>query len=457
MKELLLGNPLYLLLLALISITYIFLLFHFVSHNKKTYWIFKKGCAIAFFLVLPELTISPLKDMNLGILADPVTPLRIMGVFQVALYSIYIFVISFEIRYFIKNIVTIASELLRQNPFIWALITLSVLSTAWSVTPMTSLQAAVILVIQSFFAVYFATQFDWRELSSILRWSLTLLGVVSAFYAIAKPEIGMAWKGWQGIVGHPNYLGSLMGFNAALWGLYVSPTAKNLGVTMGAILFSVYVMQMANSAGAFVVFVLLIGLLNFLRFIKSLEFRYAFTASTLFMIVATMSVIWLTENLAVIATALGKDLTFTGRTDIWPRVIHEIIAVKLFLGWGYRGFWQAWLGPDNPASFMWLKGWQIPHSHNGFLDLTVDVGLVGLALFILSFIKILIDGVTFLSSSSLKEAAMPMMILMYVVLKNVPETGLWSLGLASFLYVLIAARLGVDHSKKLGNILLHSV
>lgn len=445
MKDFLLGNPTVLGVLGIISIIYVLLLFHFSCKNKKVELLLKRASAIAFFFVMPQLNIAPFDNLHITVLQD--TTIRIMAIVQIGLYGTTIFILALPFQKFFKHIVGICIQLIKSNPFLWSLIFLSLLSTNWSGTPRDTFQASFVLVIQLGFALYFGTQNNWQELSLIMRWSLTLLGFLSTFYAVAKPDIGVAWKGWTGVVGHPNLLGTLMGFNAALWWVYVAKSAPNRGLAISVVGFSIFVMQMANSAGAFVIFVFLVGILNFLKFIKKLRFQYAFTACILVTIVALMSFIWISENLAAIATALGKDLTFTGRTDIWPRVIHEVIAAKPVLGWGYRGFWQEWRGDDNPALFMRSEGWQIPHSHNGYLDLAVDLGVVGLFLFILSLLKNIIDAVHLLNRSQIIEATMPMMIVLFLALKNIPETGIWSVGQASFLYMLITVRLGADNFK----------
>jgi exopolysaccharide production protein ExoQ len=71
------------------------------------------------------------------------------------------------------------------------------------------------------------------------------------------------------------------------------------------------------------------------------------------------------------------DATFTGRTLIWEFVGSEIDRRPL-LGWGFLSFWL--VGPDSPA-MMDGPGWVkvMPHAHNGYLDITVQLGYVGLA------------------------------------------------------------------------------
>jgi O-antigen ligase len=89
-----------------------------------------------------------------------------------------------------------------------------------------------------------------------------------------------------------------------------------------------------------------------------------------------------------------RNATFTGRTDIWAFVVEEIGKRPIF-GAGYQSFWSI-----NPAVEPSLKtdAWFgantiINESHNGYLELLVTGGIVGLlgGLFVL-FRAIIIAG-----------------------------------------------------------------
>ena len=73
----------------------------------------------------------------------------------------------------------------------------------------------------------------------------------------------------------------------------------------------------------------------------------------------------------------GKDLTLTGRTELWT-LVFELTKDHLFLGSGFGGFWT----PN--ASFMhsfFEEHYWIPNqSHMGYLDVWNNTGLIGLLL-----------------------------------------------------------------------------
>ena len=78
---------------------------------------------------------------------------------------------------------------------------------------------------------------------------------------------------------------------------------------------------------------------------------------------------------------VGKDSTLTGRTDIWLATINLIRdkpLLDLMLGSGYMA---TWLPTDAPTVEIWQQlHWAVPNAHNAYLDVALQLGLVGLGL-----------------------------------------------------------------------------
>lgn len=87
-------------------------------------------------------------------------------------------------------------------------------------------------------------------------------------------------------------------------------------------------------------------------------------------------------------TATGRDLSLTGRTDIWAAVLPYIEA-KTTLGYGWAGFWpQEGYGAMISATV----GFITVHSHNGVLDTMLGLGAVGVAILVTVLLLVLTDG-----------------------------------------------------------------
>jgi O-antigen ligase len=77
----------------------------------------------------------------------------------------------------------------------------------------------------------------------------------------------------------------------------------------------------------------------------------------------------------------GRDWTLTGRTLIWQET-WELLQRRPLLGYGYGAFWAE--DSEVASRVQEGVGWETPSAHNGYLDLLLELGVIGLAFFGLS-------------------------------------------------------------------------
>ncbi len=101
----------------------------------------------------------------------------------------------------------------------------------------------------------------------------------------------------------------------------------------------------------------------------------------------------------LLLSALGKDPTLTGRTDLWPLVI-DYISLKPVLGWGFGAFWSL----DSPGAerISDTLGWVVPNAHNGILEILIEIGFVGALLFVSFLVRSIV--IAFKSIARLSSA-----------------------------------------------------
>jgi exopolysaccharide production protein ExoQ len=75
------------------------------------------------------------------------------------------------------------------------------------------------------------------------------------------------------------------------------------------------------------------------------------------------------------AGAVGRT-SLSGRNEIWQLVLSQ--QTNPLLGTGYESFW---MGPRLES--IWSKGWAINEAHNGYLEVYLNLGFVGLFLILL--------------------------------------------------------------------------
>ena len=86
-------------------------------------------------------------------------------------------------------------------------------------------------------------------------------------------------------------------------------------------------------------------------------------------------------GLATFVGQFGRDVTLTGRTDLWADLLK--IPLNPILGAGYKSFW---LGPY--VAQIWQKYYFHPNqAHNGYLETYLQGGLLGLGVLLLMVVS----------------------------------------------------------------------
>jgi exopolysaccharide production protein ExoQ len=137
--------------------------------------------------------------------------------------------------------------------------------------------------------------------------------------------------------------------------------------------------------------------------------------------VLSSAVFLVVSNWVMLVAGLGKDPTLSGRTSIWLAAL-DYIQERPWLGFGRSAFWA-------PGSLYAIRaGERIdaryipPHAHNGFLDLLLDVGFVGMALFFVVFIWVYGQSLWLAYNAQQAEDYWPVSYLTFLAMNNMTES-----------------------------------
>jgi len=225
-----------------------------------------------------------------------------------------------------------------------------------------------------------------------------ILMPISLLFIKYYPNLGKTYDSWTGaqmFVGatlDKNMLGVitlvlLLGTTwrvLELWRDETLPHRRRQLLAQGALLLiAVTVLIDANSATSTVSFVLGAGLLLTTKSGFMRQNPVALHVLVVLLIVTVSSLILLGGGASVVQ-ALGRDPTLTGRTDIWAAVIS--MTPNPVVGAGFESFW---LSP-RVAAGLWklFPGLPLNEAHDGYLEVYLNLGWVGVGLIVL----ILIDG-----------------------------------------------------------------
>lgn len=345
----------------------------------------------------------------------------------------------FQLKHVLQGI-----SLLMKDVWLSSFLLLSLVSPLWSVSPLLSFNSAIVFALSSLFMAYMATLYSWKEFGTLLRWLLFVVAVVSLVAVIAVPGIATNAKGWSGIMPFPIKLGTCMALGFVLWLMPVMNPRHLKQMAVAAPLFLIVLIQ-TNSAQAIATLIVLLSAFLGLNLLKKIEHRY--TAAVLLLITPILLFVgYLAFNgLSYVFSSLGRDMTLTGRTEFWPQLIERVAQHNLWLGYGTSAFWQPWLGSQDPAlGIANSSGFIPPHAHNGFLEIFIELGLVGVVLFGLSFARVTLQSIRFWRSESSREAAIPILFLLYLFCANVSESQLLGPNYIWFFYVFISVKLNAE-------------
>ena len=211
--------------------------------------------------------------------------------------------------------------------------------------------------------------------------------VASIVFALALPRYGLDRMGghdtaWKGIFSAKNYLGNLALFFLTAAVSYRPRNPFLRSVRLAQIVFCLAAIAFSRAATAYTLTAVYAAYFVIIRTLRCFRKKdYLVAGLALLVVVSTVAaVIALWPELLI--SVLGKDLTLTGRTGIWSAVL-DSIAKRPLLGYGYQAFW---LGLEGESYRIILAvSWVLAQAQNGFLDVMLEMGTVGLAIVLLVF------------------------------------------------------------------------
>jgi exopolysaccharide production protein ExoQ len=285
----------------------------------------------------------------------------------------------------------------KRNWLIPAMLALGVCSALWSASPKITLQMCIEVGLCSFFACYLSTRFTTEHLMQLMVFMGLVSAVLSIFFAVALPSYGVfqgyGGGAWQGICNHKNTLGLSMAFLLTPVFFTNSYSRRRKIAYSMLLLFLIYKSQ---SRGAWFDTLGMVGFVVWLSWIRRVRSReltllLLLTASAGLVAIALAVQFW-----PLLATSVGKDASMTGRTGIYIEVWRSIMKHPL-LGYGFGGFWYPG-SLESQRVGLALRWPNIGYSENGFLELALQTGFVGVGLLVAMLAKAIVQGLRLLRS-----------------------------------------------------------
>ncbi len=345
-------------------------------------------------------------------------------------------------------------QTLRENQWLVALLGYMLLSTLWSEITFVALKRWVRDALVVVMALLILSEPNPRlALESLLRRSAYILIPFSLLLIKYYPTLGVEygrWSGqqmWVGVTVHKNTLGRLCLVAAffLIWALYrrwrdgALRAQRYLTLADAAVLLMALHMlrgaegaYSATSIGTFAV-----GASTFLGLVWLRRHQVVLPRTSLLLLITfligfgTAAPFLRGANVAGISSKFGRNETLTGRTETWDELV-PVVKSRPLLGVGFGSFWTT----------ARREFYQMSHGHNGYLDILLELGIVGMGF----YVALLLDCGRKLHATLAADhdwASLGICFLLMALVYNVTESALNSLA-EQMTAVMILLALGIS-------------
>jgi exopolysaccharide production protein ExoQ len=385
--------------------------------------------------------------LTLILFTEPLALLEIFASDKNLIFRLQVFLLC------IIGLITIAFIILYKKQIIyyaikekllWLLVLISIFSIFWSAKPLWSVISSIMLLNTTLFGVYFGIRYSLKEQMQILAWAFGVSAILSIIFAVALPSYGVMGMGyiyssqdighrgvWQGIYGHKNALGQYMSLGGLIFLSFTQTSIQYSWIAWIGFALSISLLLISTSKTALVVFLAVIALIPLY---KALRWNHTFAIPACIFTVLVFGVLatLLVSNLDTVLQLLGRDIKLSGRTLLWAIIGYKIWQ-RPWLGYGYGGFWRGWEGES--ADVWRVVNWDVSHAHNGFLNLWLDIGLLGLSVFVVSYSILYLRAVSWVRITKSSWNLIPIIYLTFLLFFNFTESPLMKENIFWVLYV----------------------
>jgi exopolysaccharide production protein ExoQ len=373
---------------------------------------------------------------------------------QIAWASIYVWAFVGVVRVWPGPLSVFAESL----PVV-AIVALACMSTLWSADPAMTGKRSIELLGTTTIAYYVAYRYTLREFLRCYIAATAIAAGLSIVAIVLLPSIGVMQTeyagAWRGIYGHKNILGAGMSVGIiTLLVLLVDATGKERRVWWALLVAFAGLLVGSRSVTSIGVTLAVAACFGIGMLLRSKWRDRGITALIGFAAILVLCVTVARVDARTAFALIGRAPDLTGRTEVWSYAL-QAIGDRPYLGWGYKCFWvengpveQYMTNPYLPIRINDGLGripgeddWLPAHAHNGFIELSLDIGLVGTAIFVLALalgmwraarLSIVNRGGTIL---------WPLLMMIYCFVSNITEASIatynafpWVVFVIAFLY-----------------------
>ncbi len=308
--------------------------------------------------------------------------------------------------------------------YILALPIFCLLSSVWSEYPALTFRFSLQLMATVGIAISIASAVSARVFCQTLFALYSLAMLASLLFGDVRNDTGA----WLGIYGSKNALAGAAATYVIICAAKVldgSASSRYRLLAGVGLMGGLVLLLLAQSLSALLIVppsLLILFLLLVLYRLSPLQQVTVMIFAALASIFMMLLVVIFSDALfAIMLQTTGKDVTLTGRTELW-RIAVDLIAERPFFGMGYQAFWVKGHGA---AEVLWytfgIESRSGFNFHNTYLSNAVEIGLAGVALQIIILYGAAIAAFIWALRRRSAEASLLFVLVMMVVMVSFVE------------------------------------
>jgi O-antigen ligase len=338
-----------------------FLWVFFISSRFPSQWLMRE---------IPE-------DYDVSVSGSPLDRSILFGLILAGLFVLYFRRIDLKRIY-------------RRNPWLFFFFIFAAMSILWADYPVVALKRFVKVLGTFIMVLVFVTEKNTDEaFKTVIRRNAYALIPLSIIFIKYLPVYGRSYSifggavTYHGVAINKNALGILCMVSGIffIWmlsrdreGEDYSKSRLEIPLYTGLLLMTFYLMSKIDSVTSLICFFMGMVTVVALRIPKFRRETGKFGAYLVVAIVIVLALNVILDLDQVIISGLGRDMTLTGRTDLWAKLL--TVDINPVFGTGFEGFWFG-----ERLEYIQEDYWWIPNqAHNGYLEMYLNQGLIGLFL-----------------------------------------------------------------------------
>jgi O-antigen ligase len=276
---------------------------------------------------------------------------------------------------------------------LYAFLALTLVSVAWSAYRPETLLGVLATLATTAVALAVALVYRWEEIARGLGLTLRIILGLSLLFELygdldpipklllwSRNELFQVFDGGriQGLVGNSSTLAFIALLGVIVFGIQLAArTVYKLsgGIWLGVAVVTLLLTKSATIAVALVIVAAVLGAVLLLR---SVPVRARLGTAIGLIALAAAAVVTAVLARGPLLGLLGRSDDLTNRLDIWDKVI-GLAVQRPAAGWGWVGYWPPWVPPFN--DLLKVNDVQVMHAHNAWLDVWLQLGIIGLVVF----------------------------------------------------------------------------